>query len=156
MKYMRMLGLEEISPLGALVAGTLLGVAGVPVIRKTARGIAVVAVGAVLSASDYVRDIGGNMSGEWRSLLEDARTRRAEAGVSVGDQIREAGVGLAGAGLAVADMAREKYRDVKESVEQKIARAGEAAHEAGEEITESVDDADGENTFAVIHKTDDL
>lgn len=150
MKWMRMLGLGEMSPLGVLVAGALIGAAGLPAIKRGARGIVVSSVGAALSASDFIKNLGGNVSREWHELVEDARDKRVVAGDGVKEHLRGAGVELAGAGLAVAEMAREKYRDVKENIGDKVAHFRETGEEAIEKITEDVIENVAENNLEKI------
>lgn len=138
MKWMRVLGLGEMSPLGALVAGALIGAAGMPVVKKGIRGVAVSTVGAALAASDFIKNMGGCANREWRNMVEDARLKRAERGDGVKENLREAGLGLACAGLSVADMARERYQDIKDNIGEKFAQVRETTKEAAENLTDSI------------------
>ncbi|KJS03810.1 MAG: hypothetical protein VR68_00580 [Peptococcaceae bacterium BRH_c4a] len=125
MKWMRMLGLGEMSPLGMLVAGALIGTVGLPAVKKGVRGVAVSTVGAALTVTDFVKNSSGNVSRGWRELLEDVKMKRIEDGHTVKGHLHDAAADLAGAGVAVAEMAREKVHDLKESLENKVAQTRE-------------------------------
>jgi len=147
-----MIGLGEMSPLGALVAGTLLGAVGLPTIKKGVRGVVVSAVGTALAATDFVKNSTGSISREWHELLEDARTKRVEGANAVTDHLHDAAVDLAGAGMAVAEMAREKVQDLKEGFENKVAQTRDELVEIKEDLSKVgpyAADKDGKNKDTV-------
>lgn len=134
LKWMRMVGLGEVSPLGALVAGTLIGVVGLPTIKKGVRGVAVSAVGAAMAVTDFVKNSTGNISREWHEVLEDARVKKVEGGHAVKEHLHDAAVDLAGAGLAVTEMARDRVHDIKEGFENKVAQTREELAEIKKDL----------------------
>ena len=125
MNFMRMMGMGSVSPLGALVAGAIIGAAGVPIVRKGVRFLAVTTVGAALEASDRFKNAGGNVNQEWQNILNEARARKKDGGIPIREHLHEAGVGLAGAGLSMAQETREKFNGIKENIEGKMAGARE-------------------------------
>ncbi len=115
MRWMRNIGLGEISPSSALLIGAVIGIAGMPAVKKIVRGLAVSAVGAVMSANEFVKDAGGNASSEWKKLMEEARTGRSND-KHMRDHLFEAGVGIAGAGIAVVEKTKEKISNLKAEI----------------------------------------
>lgn len=111
MRWMRHMGLGEISTPGALLIGAAIGVAGIPAVKKIARGLAVTAVSAVMGMNDMVKGVGGNASNEWKKILEDARSGNNDK--QIRDHLHEAGVGIAGAGMAAVEKTKEKISNLK-------------------------------------------
>lgn len=111
MNFMRMMGMGSFSPLGALLAGAIIGAAGVPIVRKGVRLLAVTTVGAALEASDRFKNAGGNVNQEWQNILNEARSRKKDGSMPIREHLHEAEVGLAGAELSMAQHTREKLND---------------------------------------------
>ncbi|OPY55999.1 MAG: hypothetical protein A4E55_02320 [Pelotomaculum sp. PtaU1.Bin035] len=55
-----------------------MGVAGFPVIKKTARSLAVLTVKSAFTVSDVVKDAGESLKSGWEKMVESVRTMQAE------------------------------------------------------------------------------
>ncbi len=151
MKLLRNVGFGEISPSGVMVIGVILAVAGLPVVKKAVRGIAVSTVGAVMAAQDFIKNTGDNINREWQSVLDEARLQKRGDGKAVKEHLFDAGIGLAEASLAMADRAKDKISSIKENISQARDNLLEAGNDVGEATGIAADEVD---TMDNTDKTD--
>ncbi|OPX84109.1 MAG: hypothetical protein A4E53_03884 [Pelotomaculum sp. PtaB.Bin104] len=78
MKWLMASPLRTLSPLGLLAVGAIVGVAGVPAIKKTARSLAVLTVKSALTISDVVKDAGDSLRNGWGKMIEEVQTMHTE------------------------------------------------------------------------------
>ncbi|MDF9408869.1 MAG: hypothetical protein A4E52_01070 [Pelotomaculum sp. PtaB.Bin013] len=74
MKWLLASPLRTLSPLGLLAVGAVVGIAGVPVLKKTVRGLAVLTVKSAFTVNDMVNDAGDSLKDAWGKMVESART----------------------------------------------------------------------------------
>lgn len=68
--------LKTLPPIGLVAIGALVGVAGVPVVKKTARSLAVLTVRGALAVNDVVKGVGGSFSRGWEQMVQQAREQQ--------------------------------------------------------------------------------
>lgn len=129
--------LEGLSPLGALVAGVVIGTAGLPVIKKGLRGLAFTATKAVIAVTDQVKEAGECLGQEWKQIVSEVSSKREEKKDCVRAGLRGAGVGVVGAGIGIAEQARDKMQGIKEGWRDLVeeARSERNEPEAGIDTT---------------------
>lgn len=76
MYWMMFNPLRTLPPIGLVAVGALAGVVGVPILKKTARSLAVLTVRSAMSVSDMVKDTGNTMSKEWNEMSREARNAK--------------------------------------------------------------------------------
>lgn len=69
---------RTLSPLGLVAVGAVAGAVGVPVIRKTLRGLALITVKGAMSAGDAVRKAGGSLGKSWEEMVREAGGRQVK------------------------------------------------------------------------------
>jgi len=79
LKWLLASPLRTLSPLGLLAVGAVVGVAGFPVLKKTARSLAVLTVKSALTVSDVVKDAGESLKSGWGKMAESVKTMQEEA-----------------------------------------------------------------------------
>lgn len=70
--------LQTLSPLGLVAVGTMVGIAGVPVLKKTARSAAVLIVKGALAVSDVIREAGESFNKGFGGMVQEAKSKPAE------------------------------------------------------------------------------
>lgn len=74
--------LRTLPPLGLVAVGAVAGVIGVPVVKKTARNLAVMTVRGVLTVTDAVKGAGGSLGQSWQGMVEEARGQQTQMDLS--------------------------------------------------------------------------
>lgn len=67
---------RTLSPVGLVAAGAVAGVVGVPVLKKTLRGLAVLTIKGAMAAGDAVRKAGGSVGRSWEEMVEEVKANR--------------------------------------------------------------------------------
>jgi len=70
--------LRTLPPAGLIAVGALVGVAGVPVLKKTARSLAVLTVRGALAVTDMIKDTGGCLKKNWEEMVEEVKTKQVQ------------------------------------------------------------------------------
>lgn len=70
--------LKTLPPLGLVAVGALVGTVGIPVLKKTARGLAVLTVKGALAVRNVVKDAGGVVNRGWEDLVEQAKAEQVK------------------------------------------------------------------------------
>lgn len=116
----KILRVGQLSPMGVLLAGILIGAAGMPAVKRGLRVLAVSGIGAALAAEGFVKNAITGITRNPGHMTEDAGIKNQEKTSYIKQNLREAGVSLASAGMAAAGLAREKLNSLKENVDEKI------------------------------------
>ncbi|GAB6158160.1 hypothetical protein JCM39194_13600 [Desulfotomaculum varum] len=69
--------LRTLSPLGLVAVGTVIGAAGVPVIKKTARSLAVLTVRGALAISDALKETGEGLTRSWERMVHEVKQQQS-------------------------------------------------------------------------------
>ncbi|RYD01736.1 hypothetical protein N752_28180 [Desulforamulus aquiferis] len=69
MKWLLASPLVTLPPLGLVAVGAVVGVVGVPIVKKTARSLAVLSVRGVLAVNDAIKDSGSQVRKGWEDML---------------------------------------------------------------------------------------
>ena len=77
MKWLLANPLKTLPPLGLVAVGALVGVAGVPVVKKTARSLAVITVRGALAVNDAVKGVGSSLTQSWEKMVDNAREQQS-------------------------------------------------------------------------------
>ncbi|HHW44790.1 MAG TPA: hypothetical protein GXX25_13500 [Desulfotomaculum sp.] len=136
MRWLRLGMLEEISPLGMLVAGVALGTIGVPAVRSGLRSLTVALIKSALNISEGVREAGEKVGQTWSELVKEVRAER-ENRCTPGECLREAGRGVIRTGVELADQVKEKVSGIKEGIRELVDEARQGMTEAVETATEA-------------------
>lgn len=123
MRSMRWGALGELSPLGILAVGLVVGTAGIPVIKKGLRTLAFMTAKGVISTADHVKDTGEKLSREWKQMVDEIMAARDKQNESIKTGLQGAGVGMAGTGLGLSEKARGKIEDIKEEWKELVEEA---------------------------------
>lgn len=83
MRWLLLNPLRALPPIGLVAVGAVVGVAGVPVVKKVARNLAVTTVRGVLAVSDAVKETGESLTRGWEQMAREARKQQAEMEHSV-------------------------------------------------------------------------
>lgn len=78
MRWLLLNPLKTLPPIGLVAVGAVVGVAGVPVVKKVARNLAVTAVRGVLAVSDAVKETGESLTRGWEQMAREARKQQVE------------------------------------------------------------------------------
>lgn len=78
MKWLLMNPLQTLPPFGLIALGAVVGIAGVPVVKKTARKLAVLSVRGALTVNDAIKGTRGNVKRNWQDIVEQARPKSNE------------------------------------------------------------------------------
>ncbi|CCO07738.1 hypothetical protein [Desulforamulus hydrothermalis] len=77
MRWLLTSPLRTLSPLGLVAVGTVIGAAGVPVIKKTARSLAVLTVRGALAISDALKETGEGLTKSWEKMVHEVRVQQS-------------------------------------------------------------------------------
>ncbi|MEW6698479.1 MAG: hypothetical protein ACOY35_01500 [Bacillota bacterium] len=78
MSWLLLNPLRTLPPIGLVAVGAVVGAAGVPVVKKVARNLAVTAVRGILTVSDAVKETGESLTRSWEQMAQEARKQQAE------------------------------------------------------------------------------
>ncbi len=70
--------LQTLSPLGLVAVGTVVGIVGVPALKKTARGIAVMTVRGALAINDVMKGTRNSVSQGFNDIMQEVRSNSDE------------------------------------------------------------------------------
>lgn len=78
MRWLLASPLKTLPPIGLVAVGALVGVAGVPVVKKTARSLAVLTVRGALAVNDAVKGVSGSLSQGWEQMVQEVRNQQSQ------------------------------------------------------------------------------
>ncbi len=165
MRWLKWGMLEGMSPLGVLVAGLVIGTAGMPVIKKGLRGLAFTTTKAVMAVTDHVKGAGESLGQEWKQMVGEVASKREQQKTAMKAGMRGAGVGVISAGIGLAEQAKgtmqgikEGWRDLVEEARSDLKGAAPAAaiETTGATPPSDVNDRVEEPKKEIIKKSDKI
>jgi len=120
--------LEEISPLGLLVAGVAFG-ASTPFLRKGIRKFAVLTAKGILTGIEQAKKIESKTEESWREFLTETRNQKEKKGLAAKEQLRSAAVSVIKKGLNIADAASHSVTEIKKELHELVSEARDTREE---------------------------
>ena len=148
MRWMRWGVLEEISPLGLLATGLVIG-AGTPVIKKGLRSLAVFTAKGILTVSDSLKETGEQASRNYQQLVLEAREQQEINKCNIREHLHTAGITAVKGGLTVADEIQEVINTAKEKLNKYVEEARQDLKKTVMQVT--VPEAEKEETLQTCH-----
>lgn len=90
MKWMLANPLRTLSPLGLVAVGAAVGIAGVPLVKSAARGLAVQAIRSTMAVNNMIKNTTRSMARSWEDMVMQARSDPSEARKN--QPVRSAGI----------------------------------------------------------------
>lgn len=134
MRWMRLRGLEGMSPLGLLVAGLAIGTAGMPVIKKGLRALVYTTTKGVVTVADNVKSAGEKLGQEWNQIVSEVESQREKRNEALKAGLRGASVGVIKTGIGLAEKAKGTVEGIKGEWKELVEEARTDLKEAGETL----------------------
>lgn len=131
MRWLRPELLEGASPWGLLVGGVLVGTAGLPMVRKILRGLAVGVIKGGVKVGEEAKELSQKMSREWAELMEEVKEERTKEQEGWQEKFRRAEVEAIKKGIDIAGKTKGKIENMKEKVGGLIEEARKEIDTAG-------------------------
>ncbi|RJQ24890.1 MAG: hypothetical protein C4589_12095 [Peptococcaceae bacterium] len=113
------------------MAGVLVGTAGLPLVRRSLRGLAVSAVKGALVLGDGAKELSRKVNNSWAELVEEVKREQTDEEGGVQQKARRAEVELIKKGIDVADQVKGNIGRVKGKVSSLIEEAKKDLGSAG-------------------------
>ena len=110
MRWLRSELLEGVSPWGLLVGGVLVGTAGLPMVRKVLRSLAVGVMKGGLKVGEEMKKLSQKMSREWAELIEEVKEKKTKKQEGWQEKFRRAEVEAIKKGIDIAGKTIRKDR----------------------------------------------